>query len=157
WHHVHWPALIVGELMIRIGFLCCIVAALLGTAAAAQTITLDVHYANPANGVKELHEDLARLFSERNPNVKVRFRTAPTGYAPLTEQVLRADFVGNPPDVVFEGGNFLRTLVERKLTTPLDTFGLKEGGFEKLGYAAASLDLGRIGEAVHGLAFAISV
>ena len=127
------------------------------TAVQAQTVTLDVQYANPANGVKELHDELARMFSERNPRVQIRFRTAPNGYAPLTEQVLRAAIVNNAPDVVFEGLNFLRTLVERDLTTPLESFAARDGGFEQLGYSASSLALGRIGGTVRGLPFAISV
>ncbi len=133
----------------------CLLSGLQG--ANAQSVTLDVHYANPANGVKELHEELAQRFSKLNPDVRIRFRTPPNGYAPLTEQVLRAAVVNNAPDVVFEGLNFLRTLSERNLTVPLDAFAQKDGGFDKLGYRSWSLELGRLGGGVHGLPFAISV
>lgn len=126
-------------------------------AAAAQTTVLDVQYANPANGVKELHEELARRFSKIRPDVQIRFRTPASGYAPLTEQVLRASVVNNPPDVVFQGLNFLRTLSERNLTVPLAPFADKDGGFDKLGYREWSLALGRLGNEVYGLPFAISV
>ena len=123
----------------------------------AQSVTLDVHYANPANGVKELHEELAQRFSKLNPDVRIRFRTPPNGYAPLTEQVLRAAVVNNAPDVVFEGLNFLRTLSERNLTVPLDSFAQNDGGFDKLGYRSWSLEPGRLGGGVRGLPFAISI
>jgi multiple sugar transport system substrate-binding protein len=107
--------------------------------------------------VKELHEELAQRFSKLRPDVQIRFRTPPNGYAPLTEQILRAAVVNNAPDVVFEGLNFLRTLSERHLTVSLGSFAEKDGGFKKLGYHDWSLALGRLGRDAHGLPFAISI
>jgi len=124
-------------------------------AAHAET-TLSVLYAVPANFAK-LHNDLSNGFSKDNPGIKVTYRNPAKNYEEGIQQILRANMVGDMPDIAFIGLNQLRVLVEHGLATPLDNRAVADGGFEKLGYMQSTVSLGRINGKTYALPFAVSM
>jgi len=127
--------------------------------AAAQEITLEVHYAQPS--FAKFHQPIANEFMRLNPNIKIVFRAPATSYDEGIQTMLRQSIVNQLPDVHFSGYNVLaevvRALDKRKQIldlTPLMAAEPKQWQDEN--YAPAVLDLGRVDGKLVGMAFNIS-
>ncbi|SJM30220.1 extracellular solute-binding protein [Mesorhizobium delmotii] len=127
---------------------------MMATTAAAET-TLRVSY-SPAT-YKELYQDLADRFMQIHPDTKVELEIGSDSYDTLVQQTIRASITGQMPDISYQGLNQIRTLVERKLPVPLDTFIQKEPDWESQGYSTAITNLAAYGGTTYGLPFGISL
>lgn len=120
----------------------------------AETI-LSVLYAVPSNFSK-LHDELSQKFTQKNPDIKIVFRSPAKDYEDGIQQILRSAVVGDTPDVAFIGLNQLRVLVDRGLAAPLDERAASEGGFETLGSVRSIVSLGRVQGRTYAMPFAVS-
>src|SRR4029450_8777722 len=122
------------------------------TSARAE-VTLDVLYTTPGT-FNALHQELARLFTEAHPDIKVKFRNPVASYEEAAQQILRDQITGRLPDVAFNGINQIGLFVDRGLGAPLDAFAAADGGLVELGYYPTLAELGRYKGKLYGLPFA---
>ena len=94
--------------------------AISATSARAE-VTLDVLYTTPGT-FNALHQELAKRFTEANPDIKVKFRNPVASYEEAAQQILRDQITGRLPDVAFNGINQISLFVDRGLGAPLDEF-----------------------------------
>lgn len=118
-------------------------------------VTLDVLYTTPGT-FNALHQELAKRFTEANPDIKVKFRNPVAGYEEAAQQILRDQITGRLPDVAFNGINQIGLFVDRGLGAPLDPFATADGGLAKLGYYPTLAALGNYKGKLYGLPFAVS-
>lgn len=133
----------------------CVFGMASGTAAWAQT-TLQVFYAYP-NNYKPVLERIAGEFEAAHPDIKISFWPPASSYDTATPQMLRGALIGQIPDVFFTGLNYLRVLKDRDLLVPLDGFVQGPAQWKAMGYRDSMLALGRLGDEVYALPFAISM
>lgn len=134
-----------------------LIGALLAMAfsARAQTTEVVVDYPLPAL-FKQLHEDIAKAFMAKHPDIKITF-TAPTAnYEEATQRVLRQAVTKQLPDVSYQGLNRQRVLVERGIAVDLAPFIAAEKDWKNQGYDDAMLSLGSLNGKQWGLGFSIS-
>ena len=124
------------------------------TAARAE-VTLDVLYTTPGT-FNALHQELAKRFTEANPDIKVKFRNPAAQYEEAAQQILRDQITGRLPDVAFNGINQISLFVDRGLGAPLDEFAKADGGLVELGYYPTLAALGKYKDKLYGLPFAVS-
>lgn len=124
--------------------------------ALAQPTTIQVFYGFP-NNYKAVLDQIATEFHAQNPDVKVEFWAPASSYDTATPQVLRGALTNQLPDVFFTGLNYLRILQERDLLVPLDALVGDPEEWERLGYRREMLAMGRLGDRVYALPFAISM
>jgi multiple sugar transport system substrate-binding protein len=101
------------------------------------------------------HQNLKKKFEELHPDIKINFRSAYKDYEDCTERVLRESITRTQPDVSFQGLNRIRIFVERGIALPFDKFIEKDRSFLS-GLEKAVIDIGRIGDKIYALPFAIS-
>jgi multiple sugar transport system substrate-binding protein len=116
---------------------------------------IDVLYAVPSN-FRDLQNKLAEEFKKLHPEITVKFRTPADTYDNATAEVLRAKLVGDQPDVLFQGLNQIRVLVDQGDAIALDGFVSKPEEWAALGYIPAMASLGEMNGKKYGLPFAIS-
>ena len=133
------------------------VVALMATnaTAARAEVTLDVLYTTPGT-FNALHQDLAKRFTEANPDIKVKFRNPVAQYEEAAQQILRDQITGRLPDVAFNGINQISLFVDRGLGAPLDAYATADGGLAELGYYPTLAALGKYNGKLYGLPFAVS-
>jgi multiple sugar transport system substrate-binding protein len=124
--------------------------AIVATSARAE-VTLDVLYTTPGT-FNALHQDLARRFTEANPDIKVKFRNPAASYEEAAQQILRDQITGRLPDVAFNGINQISLFVDKGLGAPLDGFAAADGGLAELGYYPTLAELGKYKGKLYGLA-----
>lgn len=122
---------------------------------AAAEITLDVLYTTPGT-FNSLHEELAKQFSDANPDIRIKFRNPVKGYEEAAQQILRDQITQSLPDVAFNGINQIGLFVERGLGAALDDHIQTDGGLEALGYYPTLAALGQWKGKQYGLTFAVS-
>ncbi|WKA30493.1 ABC transporter substrate-binding protein [Bradyrhizobium roseum] len=122
---------------------------------ARAEVTLDVLYTTPGT-FNALHQELARRFTEANPEIKVKFRNPAASYEEAAQQILRDQITGRLPDVAFNGINQIGLFVDRGLGAPLDGFVARDGGLAELGYYPTLAELGKHKGKLYGLPFAVS-
>ena len=127
----------------------------IGAVPARAEVTLDVLYTTPGT-FNALHQELARRFTEANPDIKVKFRNPVAGYEEAAQQILRDQITGRLPDVAFNGINQIGLFVDRGLGAPLDGLATADGGLAELGYYPTLAELGRYKGKLYGLPFAVS-
>lgn len=121
----------------------------------AQAVEITVGYAyGPLFNIT--HQNIKKKFEEEHPNIKIKFRSAYKDYEDATEHVLREAVTKTQPDVSFQGLNRIKIFVDRGLALPLDKFIEKDPSFLNSGLEKAILDIGRIGDRIYALPFAIS-
>jgi multiple sugar transport system substrate-binding protein len=125
-----------------------------GLAQAADT-TINVLYANDRT-TAEAHDEIKTRFEAENPGIKVNFLAPADSYETATQNVLRGALIGDLPDVLFQGQNLIRSLVDRNLAVPLNSFIEADGGAEKLGYDAGMLRIGTLKNSYYAIPFAVS-
>ncbi|KAA0697950.1 ABC transporter substrate-binding protein [Neorhizobium sp. P12A] len=125
-----------------------------GFAHAADT-TINVLYANDRT-TAEAHEEIKTRFEAENPGIKISFLAPADSYETATQNLLRGALIGDLPDVVFQGQNLIRSLVDRNLAVPLNSFIEADGGAEKLGYDAGMLRIGTLKDRYYAIPFAVS-
>src|SRR6201989_2596658 len=91
-----------------------------GLAHAADT-TINVLYANDRT-TAEAHDEIKGRFEAENPGIKINFLAPADSYETATQNVLRGALIGDLPDVLFQGQNLIRSLVDRNLAVPLNSF-----------------------------------
>jgi multiple sugar transport system substrate-binding protein len=136
--------------------LVLLAAALLALPApsAAQTEVV-VHYGIP-DLFKEVHEEIARQFMARRPDIKVRFLAPAQSYEDAAQQVLRGAITGQLPDVSYQGLNRQRIFVDRDLAVDLGQFIGREKDWDRLGYDGALMTLGQVKGRQYGMGFSLS-
>lgn len=133
-----------------------LVALLAGTAAAQDSVTIEVGY--PYSSLFDVtFERIMPLFNERHPDITVEFRATYDNYEDGTNTVLREAVSDTLPDVTLQGLNRQAILVERGIARSLEPFIAAEEDFARDGYHEAMLDLGTFGGDVFGLPFAVSL
>ncbi|AYG62090.1 ABC transporter substrate-binding protein [Rhizobium jaguaris] len=125
-----------------------------GAARAADT-TINVLYANDRT-TAEAHEEIKTRFEAENPGIKISFLAPADSYETATQSLLRGALIGDLPDVVFQGQNLIRSLVDRDLAVPLNSFIEADGGADKLGYDAGMLRIGTLKDRYYAIPFAVS-
>ncbi len=125
-----------------------------GFAHAADT-TINVLYANDRT-TAEAHEEIKAKFEAENPGIKVSFLAPAESYEAATQSLLRGALIGDLPDVVFQGQNLIRSLVDRDLAVSLNSFIDADGGADKLGYDAGMLRIGTLKNSYYAIPFAVS-
>jgi multiple sugar transport system substrate-binding protein len=127
---------------------------ILASPAAADT-TIDVLYAVPAN-YKILQEQLAGEFHKQHPDITVKLRNPADTYDSATAEVLRSALIGDSPDVLYQGLNQIRAVVDPGHAVALDKFVSGSDEWSKLGYIPAMTTLGEVEGKKYGLPFAVS-
>lgn len=125
-----------------------------GFAQAADT-TINVLYANDRT-TAEAHDEIKAKFEAENPGIKVTFLAPADSYETATQSILRGALIGDLPDVLFQGQNLIRSLVDRDLAVPLNSFIEADGGADKLGYDAGMLRIGTLKNQYYAIPFAVS-
>lgn len=105
----------------------------------------------------ETHQRIADAFHAENPGIRVVFRAATDTYDDAVQRVLRDSIIGDTPDITFQGLYTLRTLVDQDAVVALDAMIDAEPDMEAKGFHQAMYDIGRQGDSVYGLPFAISL
>lgn len=124
-------------------------------AASASPITLTVATA-PAQ-YRSVYETIGQLFMAENPDIQIDFPATAETYEAQVQASLRASITGDMPDVAFHGLNQLRIFADRELAVELDQFIRREVDWSGQGYRESISAMGRVGEAVYGIPFAISI
>jgi multiple sugar transport system substrate-binding protein len=127
---------------------------LLADPAAAQT-EIVVHYGIP-DLFKEVHEQIAREFMARRPDIRVRFLAPAQSYEQAAEQVLRAAVTDQLPDVSYQGLNRQRIFVDRDLAVDLGSLIAREKEWKRAGYDGSLLTLGQVKGRQYGMGFSLS-
>lgn len=130
-------------------------AGLAGGFAQAADTTVNVLYANDRT-TAAAHDEIKARFEADNPGIKISFLAPADSYETATQNLLRGAMIGDLPDVVFQGQNLIRGLVDRDLAVPLNAFIDADGGAEKLGYDAGMMRIGTIGDHYYAIPFAVS-
>lgn len=126
-----------------------------GLGPAVAKDVLDVLYPYPSL-FKGMHEDLSKRFTETKPDIEVRFRAPAEDYEDATQQVLRGAVADKLPDVAYHGLNRIRIFVDRNLAVSLAPFIAGEKQWANMGYSDGYIGLGKIGDTIYGLPFAVS-
>lgn len=126
------------------------------TPAKAQEVTLDVLYCFPS--FARFHEPLAKVFMEKNPNIKINFRAPSPSYDDGHQVMLRSALTNQLPDVYYSGFHLfpelVRTLSKRDQVVAMDDILAKEGAdFVKANFSPNLLALGQIDKKTFGLPF----
>jgi multiple sugar transport system substrate-binding protein len=137
-----------------ISILTLAAATLIRVPAQAQT-EIVVQYGIP-DLFKEVHEEVAKQFMARRPDVKIRFLAPAQSYEDATQQVLRGAITSQLPDVTYQGLNRQRILVDRDLAVPLTPLILLEKDWDKAGYDGSLLTLGQTKGRQYGMGFSLS-
>jgi multiple sugar transport system substrate-binding protein len=144
------------QIVFRLGSALAGVALMAISATFARAeVTLDVLYTTPGT-FNALHQELAKRFTEANPDIKVKFRNPVANYEEAAQQILRDQITGRLPDVAFNGINQIGLFVDRGLGAPLDGFATSDGGVAELGYYPTLAALGKYKGKLYGLPFAVS-
>ena len=131
-----------------------VVFLLLAGPAAAQT-EIVVHYGIP-DLFKEVHEQIAREFMAKRPDIRVRFLAPAQSYEQAAEQVLRAAVTNQLPDVSYQGLNRQRIFVDRDLAVDLGALIAREKDWDRAGYDGSLLTLGQVKGRQYGMGFSLS-
>lgn len=110
--------------------------------AAAQDVTLNVHYAIPTLW-KDVQAKIADAFMARHPDIKIEFAAPAESYADGVQRLLREAVANDLPDVAYLGLNRWRILEDRGLAVELDPFIGNPAGFAAQGYTPALRSLGQ--------------
>lgn len=142
--------------MLKKTLLAALAAISVAAPARAEQVTLDVLYCFPS--FARFHEPLAKMFMEKNPNIKINFRAPSASYDEGHQVMLRSALTNQLPDVFYSGYHLfpelVRTLVKRDQIIQLDSFLAKQGdNFVKANFSPNLLGLGRIDEKTYGLPF----
>ncbi|SJM30225.1 extracellular solute-binding protein [Mesorhizobium delmotii] len=113
---------------------------------------ISVVHGLPAN----MYQAVAARFNAENFGIMANLETPLQTYEDVTQRVLRGAIAGDAPDVVFQGLNRLKTMVDRNFGQPLRLFVDSDSAWTEMGYDPATLKLGRVGNDSYGLPFAIS-
>ncbi len=127
---------------------------LLASTAMAQT-EIVVHYGIP-DLYKEVHEQIAREFMAKRPDIRVRFLAPAQSYEQAAEQVLRGAVTSQLPDVSYQGLNRQRIFVDHDLAVDLGQFIAREKDWARAGYDGSLLTLGHVKGRQYGMGFSIS-
>jgi multiple sugar transport system substrate-binding protein len=140
--------------MIRLLLTLVIGALALSGPACAQTVTLDVSWS--VASYRPLMEETARLFEQREPEVRIRLRPPVATHEEHLQQTLRAALTGDLADVGFHGNHLVSVLAAREIAAPIDGFIARERDWAELGYAASAPEIARFGGHTYGLPWQIS-
>ena len=129
----------------------------LAGAAAAQAVTIDVYHAWP--GHRHFHEEVAKAFMEKHPDIKVRFLAPAESYDFAHQTMIRDSITGKLPDVFHSGYHLLPELVRilgpKGQIADLRPFIEKEGGdaWIKKNFNPAIINLTTIDGAIWAMPF----
>ncbi len=128
-----------------------------GSAAAAEDVrTVVVQY--PYSVVfSETHRLIAEEFHAAHPDIRVVFRAPTETYDDAVQRVLRDTIISDAPDVTFQGLYTLRTLADQGAVVALDDLIAEEPDLAGEGFHEAMFEIGRQGNSIYGLPFAISL
>jgi multiple sugar transport system substrate-binding protein len=108
--------------------------------------------------IKPVYEKLVGEFSETRAAAPAQFAAGPREEDQLVQQLLRLKLVGGVlPDVVFMGGNRIRTLAEQGLAVPLDAFIEADPDWKQGRVSSAVTAAGRVNGKTYGIAFGFSL
>jgi multiple sugar transport system substrate-binding protein len=122
--------------------------------ALASRLDLQVLYTDPQL-LKGVHEEIARRYMGAHPDVAIRLDVV-ADYSAALQRVLRDALTGQLPDVAFHGHNNIGLLAQQGLLSPLDDLIAAEGDWQARGYSERLNSIGRAGDRVFGLPFALS-
>jgi multiple sugar transport system substrate-binding protein len=117
--------------------------------------SIDVLYAVPAN-YKILMQQMVSEFQKLHPDIVVRLRNPADTYESATAEALRSAIIGDVPDVLYQGLNQVRVLVDQGHAVALDGFVARPKEWTELGYIPSMASLGEVRGKRYGLPFAIS-
>ncbi|GIX13224.1 MAG: ABC transporter substrate-binding protein [Paracoccaceae bacterium] len=123
--------------------------------AAAETVSIRVHYAIPTIWA-ETQKALEAAFEARHPGIDIVLDGPAESYAEGVQRLLREAVAGTLPDVAYVGLNRWRILEARGLTQPLDGFLGDRAAAAEAGYTGALLSLGQYKGVQHALATSAS-
>lgn len=101
-------------------------------------------------------ENIARQFSARQPQIRIRFKAPEENYEQIMQRNLRDAMTHSLPDLAFHGLNRQRTLLERGLPVDLKPFMDTDERLAEQGYSPTLLSLGQVGAQQTGTGFALS-
>jgi multiple sugar transport system substrate-binding protein len=119
-------------------------------------VTVKVQYAYAKN-LDPIMGEIARQFSQHNPNVRVEFMAPATDYGDLAQRILRSAITGDLPDVALHGLNNVDLFADRGLIVPLKPLIDSESNWTKSGYSSSLLSLSEAKGLPYGLPFAIAI
>jgi multiple sugar transport system substrate-binding protein len=135
--------------------LAAVVVALALVAPAHAQTEITVLYGIP-DLFKEVHEEVARQFMARHPEIKVKFLAPAQSYEDAAQRVLRGALTGQLPDVAYQGLNRQRIFVDREIAADLGPFIAREKAWDKAGYDGSLMTLGQTMGRQYGMGFSLS-
>jgi multiple sugar transport system substrate-binding protein len=121
------------------------------SSASAQEITLRVTAAPSINS--KGYVAVAQAFEQQNPNVKIQIEASNRDYEQLLQQTLRENLTNSLPDLSFQGGDRLRTLVDNHLAIALDPSIASDPGWAQAGVGKVATSIGTVYGKVFGISF----
>ncbi|MER9338945.1 ABC transporter substrate-binding protein [Mesorhizobium sp. M0293] len=103
-----------------------------------------------------MYQAVAARFNSDNTGVHANLETPLPTYEDVTQRLLRGKLSGDTPDIVFQGLNRTKTIVDHGLGQPMKLFVGTDDEWTDMGYTPAMLGLGKVGSNSYGLPFAIS-
>ena len=129
-------------------------AAAVAAPAAAARLDLRVLYTDPQL-LKPIHEEIARRYMAAHPDIAVKLEVV-ADYSAALQRVLRDAVTGQLPDVAFHGHNNIGLLAQQGLLASLDGLITAERDWQARGYSERLNAIGRVGNSVFALPFALS-
>lgn len=126
----------------------------LATHATAQTTTIEVT-ATPAI-FKPMFEEFVTAFEKENPDIKVKLDIPPGEQRAMVQDILRRALIDDMPDVTFQGYNYLRALVDRKIPVSLEKFISNDPEWTEKSFSPSIANSGTVNGNVYGLGVGMS-
>ena len=123
--------------------------------ASADPVTLRVT-ATPSI-FSPMFEGFVEAFAAENPDVQIVLEVSTRDQIDAIQDILRDSLVDDLPDVSFQGYNYVRTLADRDLTVPLNSFIAGDPDWNEQTYSSSVADSATLAGQVHGLGVAMAI
>jgi multiple sugar transport system substrate-binding protein len=122
--------------------------------ASAQTVTLDVLYAQP--GFAKYHEPIAQAFMAKNPSIAISFRAPAANYDEGHQTMIRQSITNQLPDIYVPGFHLLaeltNALTKRQQILELGPlFAAEPADWREANYSEKIVELGKVNGKLYGL------
>jgi multiple sugar transport system substrate-binding protein len=115
---------------------------------------ITVHYCQPFI-FQASYDAITAAFARVEPSIRINYVTSPN-YPEGAQFLLRQASINQPPDLSYQGMNFVRVFADRRIATDLVPFLLRGGTPASQGYSDRLLSLGRFAGFQAALPYAAS-
>lgn len=115
---------------------------------------ITIHYCQPFI-FQASYDAITAAFARLEPSIRITYVTSPN-YPDGAQFLLRQSAINQPPDLSFQGMNFVRLFADRRIAQDLTPFIARGGTADAQGYSDRLLSLGRFAGFQAGLPYAAS-